>query len=64
MCSCSTSLDGPWKAPLDAAFDGRSYDAARSYTDGTRRYLFGWVATKEGDDDLANRQWGGTLVVR
>ncbi len=59
----STSLDGPWTAPLDDAFDGRAYYAARSYSDENKRYLFGWVPTKEGDDDLANWQWGGTLVV-
>ncbi len=59
----SASLDGPWTAPLDDAFDGRAYYAARSSSDGSTRYLFGWVPTKEGDDDLANWQWGGTLVV-
>ncbi len=59
----SKTLDGPWIAPLDDAFDGRAYYAARSCSDGKRRYLFGWVPTKEGDDDLANWQWGGALVV-
>jgi len=59
----SKSLDGPWTAPLDDAFDGRAYYAARSCSDGNKRYLFGWVPTKEGDDDLGNWQWGGTLVV-
>jgi beta-fructofuranosidase len=59
----SNSLGGPWAAPLDDAFDGRAYYAARSYSDGNRRYLFGWVPTKENEDDLANWQWGGTLVV-
>jgi len=59
----SKSLDGPWTAPPDDAFDGRAYYAARSWSDGNKRYLFGWVPTKEGDDDLANWQWGGTLVV-
>jgi len=59
----SRSLNGPWVAPLDDAFDGRAYYAARSYSDGNKRYLFGWVPTKDGNDDLANWQWGGTLVV-
>lgn len=59
----SRSLSGPWTAPVDDAFDGRAYYAARSCSDGDRRYLFGWVPTKEGDDDRANWQWGGTLVV-
>jgi beta-fructofuranosidase len=59
----SKTLAGPWVAPLDDAFDGRAYYAARSYSDGEKRYLFGWVPTKENDNDLSNWQWGGTLVV-
>lgn len=59
----SKSLDGPWTAPLDDAFDGRAFYAARTCSDGNMRYLFGFVPTKEGDDDLASWQWGGTLVV-
>ena len=59
----SASLDGPWRAPFDDAFDGRAYYAARSCSDGDRRYLFGWVPTKEDEDDRNNWQWGGTLVV-
>jgi beta-fructofuranosidase len=50
----SRSLSGPWTAPPDDAFDGRAYYAARSYSDGNKRYLFGWVPTKEDDNDLAN----------
>lgn len=59
----SRTLSGPWKAPVDDAFDGRAYYAARSFSDGRKRYLFGWVPTKENEDDLCNWQWGGTLVV-
>lgn len=59
----SRSLEGPWSAPVDDAFDGRAYYAARSATDGEHRYLFGWVATKDGDDDLGAWQWAGALVV-
>jgi beta-fructofuranosidase len=59
----SKTLNGPWKAPVDDAFDGRAYYAARSFSDGKKRYLFGWVPTKENEDDLQNWQWGGTLVV-
>lgn len=59
----STSLTGPWSAPADDAFDGRAYYAARSASDGERRYMFGWVATKENEDDRGEWQWGGTLLV-
>ncbi|MGW0229261.1 glycosyl hydrolase family 32 [Actinopolymorpha singaporensis] len=59
----SESLHGPWSAPVDDGIDGRAYYAARSASDGEHRYLFGWVATKEGETDLGAWQWGGTLVV-
>lgn len=59
----SRELSGPWSAPMDDAFDGRAYYAARSASDGEHRYLFGWVPTKAGDDDAARFEWGGTLVV-
>ncbi len=59
----SKSLSGPWTAPIDDAFDGRAYYAARSFSDGNKRYLFGWVPTKENEEDLGKEQWGGTLVV-
>lgn len=58
----SRSLDGPWIAPHDDAFDGRAYYAGRTATNGTNRILFGWVPTKENNDDLGNYEWGGTFV--
>lgn len=59
----SRSISGPWLTPADDAFDGRAYYAARSAADGDRRYLFGWVPTKQEDDEKAAWEWGGTLVV-
>lgn len=59
----SKSLRGPWLAPADDAFDGRAYYAARSCSDGEQRYLFGWVPTRDKEDDLGAWDWGGTLVV-
>jgi len=59
----SRSLRGPWEATADDAFDGRAYYAARSVSDGSRRYLVGWVPTHWDDDDAKPWQWGGTLVV-
>lgn len=59
----SKSLQGPWSAPVDDAFDGRAYYAARSASDGEHRYLFGWVPTKTGGHPRGDWEWGGTLVV-
>jgi beta-fructofuranosidase len=56
-------LKGPWICPQNDSFDGRAYYAAKSASDGTHRYLFGWVPTKQNNDDNQPWQWGGNLLV-
>lgn len=58
----SKSLYGPWITPKDDSFDGRAYYAGRTAFDGKRRVLFGWVPTRDGDDDKNSYLWGGTFV--
>lgn len=58
----SRSLNGPWTAPVDDAFDGDFYYAGRTAFDGKRRILFGWVRTRTTWDDNADGTWGGTFV--
>ena len=58
----SKSLEGPWIAPADDAFDGRAYYAGRTFCLNGQRILFGWVPTKENCDDRNNFEWGGTFV--
>ncbi len=57
------SIDGPWRVPVDDALEARDVYAMRSATDGKRRYLMGWLATRSGDRDAGHRQWGGDLLV-
>ena len=52
----SKSLNGPWIAPKDDAFDGRAYYAGRTFELNGQRILFGWVATKDQDDDVDGKQ--------
>ncbi|MFM9279744.1 glycoside hydrolase family 32 protein [Paenibacillus jiagnxiensis] len=70
----SRSLDGPWLTPQEDTFDGRAFYAAKSATDGRRRYLFGWNPTKNDDlfgwnppksrgKDYNTWDWGGNLIV-
>jgi beta-fructofuranosidase len=59
----SRSLDGPWLRPREDTFDGRAYYAAKSASDGQRRYLFGWNPTRSERNDASAWQWGGNLVV-
>ena len=59
----SRSPDGPWTAPDNNQFDNRAFYAAKSASDGIRRFLFGWNPTKLGDVDNGEWQWGGCLTV-
>ncbi len=58
----SKSLEGPWIAPWDDAFDGRAYYAGRTFALNGKRIMFGWVATKEDCDDKKSYEWAGTFV--
>lgn len=70
----SRSLNGPWLTPREDTFDGRAFYAAKSASDGHRRYLFGWNPTKNDDlfgwnpptsrgRDYHTWDWGGNLIV-
>ncbi|QNK57698.1 glycoside hydrolase family 32 protein [Paenibacillus sp. PAMC21692] len=59
----SKSLKGPWLAPDNDALDTRAFYAAKTWSDGERRYAFGWNPTREGEHDGGTWQWGGNLVV-
>lgn len=58
----SKSLNGPWIAPEDDAFDGRAYYAGRTFCLDGQRILFGWVASKDQEDDHQNFIWAGTFM--
>jgi beta-fructofuranosidase len=57
------SVEGPWLAPRDDTFDGRGYYAAKTWSDGSKRYLFGWIPTREDGQDYNPWNWGGNLAV-
>lgn len=59
----SRSLAGPWTAPANDSFDGRDFYAAKTISDGQRRFAFGWNPSRTDEKDTGNRQWGGDLVV-
>ena len=58
----SKSLKGPWIAPADDGFDGRAYYAGRTFSLNGQRVLFGWVPTRERDNDKDDWIWGGTFM--
>ena len=56
-------LFGVWHSLSDEFFDGKAYYAARTVgNENVGRFLTGWVATKENNDDLGNWDWGGAFV--
>jgi beta-fructofuranosidase len=70
----SRSLYGPWIAPEVDTFDTRAFYAAKSASDGTNRYLYGWNPTryynmwefnpeKYMGDDYNTWDWGGSMIV-
>lgn len=70
----SRSSNGPWIRPKTDSFDGRAFYAAKSCSDGTHRYLFGWNPTRTQNTwnfdpdsthegyDYKTYDWGGTLI--
>ena len=62
------SLEGPWTSPADDFFDGGTLYAAKSVSDGTRRYLCGTLPRRDPDpqgistDDGTNG-WSGRILI-
>lgn len=59
----SATPDSGWIAPDDNQFDNRAFYAAKTASDGSRRFIFGWNPSKLGDADHGEWQWGGCLTV-
>ncbi|RVT74351.1 DUF4975 domain-containing protein [Flavobacterium sufflavum] len=58
----ATSLNGPWVTPKNEMLDGEFLYAAKTASDGNKRYLFGWTARRSPENDLGNKDWAGNLV--
>lgn len=54
---------GEWIVPTDNFLDGYAYYAAKTASDGTNRYLFGWCPTRDDHKDKNAYSWAGALVV-
>ncbi len=59
---CRT-LEGPWTAPTNDAFDGSAFYAGHTASDGKDRFVFAWNPTREESKDYYGYHWGGNLVV-
>lgn len=57
-------FSGMWETPLlDDMFDGREFYAAKTVTDGEKRYLVGWQAIRKDCRDENPFVWGGNVIV-
>ena len=70
----SRSMNGPWLAPAEDTFDGRAFYAAKTISNGKKRYILGWNPTRTQNHynwnppgfnglDFNTWDWGGHLVV-
>lgn len=57
----ATSPAGPWTTPANELLDSRYFYAAKTTSDGTNRYLFGWVPTKGGFVDAGSKDFAGNM---
>jgi beta-fructofuranosidase len=59
----ATSINGPWVKPANDMLDGQYFYAAKTASDGNKRYAFGWTARKVPENDTGGKEWAGNLVV-
>jgi beta-fructofuranosidase len=59
----ASSIDGPWIKPENDRFDGEYFYAAKTASDGNKRYAFGWTARKLPENDGGNKEWAGNMVI-
>lgn len=66
--ACTANDAGLWPDNHEGFLDSRGLYAGKTASDGTNRYLWGWVPTRDGEDNTAvgaapnEPAWGGNLV--
>jgi beta-fructofuranosidase len=53
---------GPWQTGRTDSFDGVMNYAAKSLSDGTNRFVVGWIRTRQGRRDSGGWEWGGHMA--
>ena len=54
---------GPWVPAEPDVYDNGTFYAAKTMYDGDRRFLFGWIATREDGSDASSQRWGGHCAI-
>lgn len=59
----SKSCHGPWRVPSLPGFDGRRFYAARTLTDGNRRFQWGNIYEREGLNNESRWTYAGDMAM-
>jgi len=60
--ACTANDAGIWPDNHEGFLDSRGFYAGKTASDGTDRYIWGWCATKAGDNTVNTADWAGNLV--
>lgn len=60
--ACTADDAGIWPDNHEGFLDSRGFYAGKTASDGTDRYIWGWCATRSGNSNLGENDWGGNLV--
>lgn len=60
--ACTANDAGLWPDGHEGFLDSRGLYAAKTAGNGQDRYIWGWCATRAGEDNTAQLEWAGTLV--
>lgn len=60
--ACTANDAGIWPDNHEGFLDSRGFYAGKTASNGTDRFIWGWCATRAGNDNLGNNDWAGNLV--
>lgn len=60
--ACTANDAGIWPDNHEGFLDSRGFYAGKTASNGTDRYIWGWCATRSGNDNLGANDWAGNLV--
>ena len=59
----SNHLEGPWSIPSRRGLDGRRFYAAKTTSNGKRRFAFSWVHSRKGRSNNGDWELGGRMAI-
>lgn len=60
--ACTANDAGIWPDNHEGFLDSRGFYAGKTASNGTERYIWGWCATRAGNNNLGTADWAGNLV--